>query len=60
MDSATLYGIAALGAIAAFFLWLASPRRPIYRCQRCGFETYSKEESAGHATLENSHKIVEE
>lgn len=58
MDQATqitllIFVVIISAPILLFTLW---PRR-IYRCTKCGFETYSYEESVGHSAMENSHAI---
>ena len=59
MDSLYLIGAAAL--IIAL-VWLLTDTgifdRQTYRCDKCGFETYSDLEASGHEKMENGHKIV--
>jgi hypothetical protein len=59
MDVATLEIIVFLAICALPILLLTMPRRTLYRCQKCGHETYSHAEASGHLLLENSHKNVE-
>lgn len=54
-------GLIALVAVAAAvfgLVWLIVGNTHLYRCDKCGFETYSAEEAAGHDKLENAHKTT--
>jgi hypothetical protein len=51
------YAIGGILLLVLFLLMLA-PSRHLYRCQKCGFETYSEAEASGHEKLENAHKVL--
>ena len=52
------YPIGGLALLVLIILLLTSNPRHLYHCQKCGFETYSEIEAAGHEKMENAHKVV--
>ena len=44
--------------LLVLLLLMLVPSGHLYRCQKCGFETYSETEASGHEKLENAHKVL--